>query len=524
MGKTKGYEKIVDAAAKIITWHDESQIKFDKGLVNFVQLIVNVAAATISIHDNVQARLDRLLLITQYNVAKFLHSTRIRVEGETKKIMGHITGILLIALALVSIFHHSIGYQYSYNGRELGYVKDQGNVIRILGLVNDQLSQEHGYKVNISEDSDIEFEPVFVLNKEVDNADTVLKRFTYMSDTRAESYAIYIDGNKIVSCKSEDYANKILDSIKDEYIDEKDDVQYLETGFVEKVEIKKETVKLKYISSLKDARKKILTGGVGEVTHTIKSGDTVSTLCQKYDISAEELRKMNPEIKDDLLIDGHKLVISKAIPLLKVKTVSKEKYAEKIKYKTIIKESDSMYNTEKKVSQEGSNGKKAVVAEVTRINGEKVKAKEISSKIITEVVDEIIIKGTKEPPKTAATGSLINPAPSFRVSSTFGPRWGRMHTGVDFAGPVGTSIRAADGGTVVEAGWHGSYGINVVIDHGNGMKTRYAHNSQALVSPGTKVYKGQIIAKSGNTGRSTGPHCHFEVMINGVHQNPFNYL
>jgi murein DD-endopeptidase MepM/ murein hydrolase activator NlpD len=110
------------------------------------------------------------------------------------------------------------------------------------------------------------------------------------------------------------------------------------------------------------------------------------------------------------------------------------------------------------------------------------------------------------------------------VSSRYGMRNGRMHKGLDIAASTGTSIKAADGGKVVFAGRKGAYGNLVEIDHGNGYKTRYGHCSAINVKRGDKVYKGQVIAKVGNTGRSTGPHLHFEVIKNGGNQNPASYV
>ena len=99
-----------------------------------------------------------------------------------------------------------------------------------------------------------------------------------------------------------------------------------------------------------------------------------------------------------------------------------------------------------------------------------------------------------------------------------------MHEGVDWSMPIGSPIYAADGGTVVSAGYDGAYGYCIIINNGNGLKTRYAHNSKLLVSAGDKVYKGQKIANSGNSGRTTGPHLHFEVIKNGRVVNPLNYV
>jgi murein DD-endopeptidase MepM/ murein hydrolase activator NlpD len=110
------------------------------------------------------------------------------------------------------------------------------------------------------------------------------------------------------------------------------------------------------------------------------------------------------------------------------------------------------------------------------------------------------------------------------VTSGFGWRWGRMHEGIDIAVGSGTPVVAAASGTVIVAGWLGGYGNLVVIDHGNGIATAYGHNTAVTVGPGQFVGQGQLIAYSGNTGNSTGPHVHFEVRINGVPVDPFGYL
>jgi murein DD-endopeptidase MepM/ murein hydrolase activator NlpD len=116
------------------------------------------------------------------------------------------------------------------------------------------------------------------------------------------------------------------------------------------------------------------------------------------------------------------------------------------------------------------------------------------------------------------------------VTSLFGPRlhpilgtW-RQHNGVDFNAPTGTPIMAVESGTVIVARWDDAFGNYIVIDHGGGIATLYAHNSQLLVSVGQKVTKGQQIAAAGSTGWSTGPHCHIEIHVNGVPQNFLNYV
>lgn len=119
--------------------------------------------------------------------------------------------------------------------------------------------------------------------------------------------------------------------------------------------------------------------------------------------------------------------------------------------------------------------------------------------------------------------SLIKPI-SGTITSRYGGRWGSVHTGLDIATSSGTSIKAAAGGTVSYAGWKGSYGNLVVISHGNGIQTYYAHCSSLLVSAGQSVSQGQVIARVGSTGNSTGPHLHFEIRKNGTTLNPQNYV
>ena len=110
----------------------------------------------------------------------------------------------------------------------------------------------------------------------------------------------------------------------------------------------------------------------------------------------------------------------------------------------------------------------------------------------------------------------------WRVHPIFGYK--KYHSGMDIGVAYGTPIKAAASGTVIMASWYGGYGYCVIIDHGNGLSTLYGHNSSLHVSYGQKVSRGQTIASAGSTGYSTGPHCHFEVRVNGSVTNPRNYL
>ena len=142
----------------------------------------------------------------------------------------------------------------------------------------------------------------------------------------------------------------------------------------------------------------------------------------------------------------------------------------------------------------------------------------IAETVMKDPVPQIIERGTQTPP------TYIKPISGGRFTSGFKRRWGRMHKGVDWACPIGTAVMASCGGTVVQAGWYSGYGNCITLRHPDGRQTRYGHLSKILVSVGQSVKQGQKIALSGNTGRSTGPHVHFEIIINGSQVNPLKYM
>lgn len=127
------------------------------------------------------------------------------------------------------------------------------------------------------------------------------------------------------------------------------------------------------------------------------------------------------------------------------------------------------------------------------------------------------------PPPAPSASGFIWPV-NGPVTSGYGLRWGRLHAGVDIAAGFGTPIRAAGGGTVSYAGWLGGYGYLVVVEHGGGVATAYAHQQRIYASVGQTLAQGEVLGEVGSTGNSTGPHVHFEVRVNGTAVDPFGYL
>jgi murein DD-endopeptidase MepM/ murein hydrolase activator NlpD len=144
--------------------------------------------------------------------------------------------------------------------------------------------------------------------------------------------------------------------------------------------------------------------------------------------------------------------------------------------------------------------------------------------VLKVAVDRVIVKGSKATYQVASRGGTSSGDLDWPVYGSISQSYSGRHTGLDIAGPSGTAIGAADSGTVTFAGWDGGYGYFVIINHGNGLVTRYAHCSKLYVSAGDWVNQGQSIGARGSTGHSTGPHLHFEVLQNGSFRNPINYL
>ena len=484
---------------------------------------VDVGAALVVWYDKSAEIVEWFIIKTAVLVMRKYHDILLELAKHRRAIVKHFIIVLLVGVGVIAVFASAVDYEYAYNGRALGIVREQRDVLEILEMVSEELSLEYGSNIVINPETDITFKPVISYGKDIDDADTVLKRFTYMGDIQAQAYSIVVDGERIVTVESEKIANDVLEAIKKIYTDDSD-TKYEYIGFAEDVKIEPYNTTLANVSSKSAALKKIKSGGKQEVTYTVKSGDTLYGICEELGVTLSELKKMNPKIKETMTLHvGDKFVTQQEIPLITVETVEVSVFAEAIEYDTITKKSGSYYEGESVVTQAGKNGKARVTARLTKQNGKTVAREDLSVETIKEPVNKVVVKGTKPVPPKKGTGTFRKPV-NTGVYAGYGMRWGRMHYGLDYAAPTGTPIYAADGGTVTFAGWSGAYGYTITIDHGANKKTLYAHCSRLFVSAGTKVYKGQHIAAVGSTGRSTGPHCHFEIFINGANVNPSYYV
>lgn len=450
-----------------------------------------------------------------------------RYSEDHKKGMLMVFAIAMMAvMGAAGVLNYCTAYEYSYNGQKLGLVKEKDDVLQITDLVQGALTEEKNMKIVIDAKDDITFHRKLALDEsQIDNSEQVLKRLTYMGDLKVKAIGIYVNGKKIGAVQDRKTAKKVLKDVADKYTKKGDNIEIEKVSFLEKVDIDPCSTDLEDLHSEEEMVDLLCTSGEKETVHKVVAGDTLHSIAKKYDVWEDQLLADNKGINSKKLEVGSNIIVKQQAPVLTYEVVEKITYDKVIEHKVEEQKSADIYEGMTETQQAGSDGLSEITARVTLQNGKKVEEEDLVTTVKEEPVTEVVLVGTKERPPTVGSGKYIWPLKdSFTQTSGFGSRWGRQHKGIDLAVSVGTTVYAADGGTVVEAQYSGSYGNVVMIDHQNGQETRYAHNSKLLVKKGDKVYQGQPIAKSGNTGRSTGPHVHFEIRFNGEPRNPLNYL
>ncbi len=353
---------------------------------------------------------------------------------------------------------------------------------------------------------------------------TALEQVSEYGKVGVEGYSLQINGKEVGFFAKNGEAENTLSAYKNQYLK---NANIQSSYFKEKVVTtysRKTAAKFNGFGTPESALNYIAKGTDVEKIHTVADGESLWTISLKYNIGVDDLIAANPKVTPERIKPGDKISLLVAESLLTLCTVETVKYSEEIPYAVRYTDNAKMYKGELKVTSQGSSGARDIVAKVVKENGVVIDKQILSEKVLVAAKEQVVSKGTLKKPATAATGRLAKPFSRGTYSSGFGRRWGKMHEGVDWSMPIGSPVLAADGGTVVSAKYEGAYGYCIIINHGNGLKTRYAHNSKLLVSVGDKVYKGQKIANSGNSGRTTGPHLHFEVIKNGSVVNPMDYV
>ncbi len=315
------------------------------------------------------------------------------------------------------------------------------------------------------------------------------------------------EGEQTTEQKTEDVSAQAAD----------DGVKYV--GFSEKIQVMETYVGKDQIKDRDTAFSEITAENDEESIYVVEPGDCLSIIAEKNNMSIDEIKELNPDIEsdDDIYYDD-RLNVTVPKAAVQILVEKQETYEEEYNAEVVYEDDNSMYIGETEVVQEGVPGKHIVTDLVTYKGDTETDREQLEENVQVAAVAQIVKRGTKSKP------TYMFPVTNWNVTSNFGYRWGRLHAGTDVGVPIGTTVRASRGGQVITAGWVGGYGNCVIIDHGDGVATRYGHLSEVTVSVGQYVDQGEQIALSGNTGRSTGPHLHFEIRINGEAVDPLPYL
>lgn len=494
--------------------------KFLKGGKDSLASVMNLHDKVQDVIDGTFSKLGREVIRGAHNISSSYRNTR-RGIGIAILVTG------LLAAGILIVFDMFTVYEYAYNGKVLGYVKNQEEVTDVLDVAGRQLANNNSTEgeVKFVANQNVTFNPVDGRGKSTDDSDTVVNKLIYMTDIETEAYAVY-DGDKVVAIvKDQNDADNLLLQTKDDLSAPDPGMELVSAEFTNELSVRPVNVLLGSIQSNAAAQEQMTNGGEMNTYHIVEQGETVGSLAAEFGV--EEFDIYNGDNSEAVveIEQGDRVCIRSHVEPVSVKMVEEGRLKEVIEFETIKKESDEYYKGDTHLEQEGQNGVQIFEGQITKVGGEVQNRKETAeTEILVEKKDKIILVGTAERPKTAATGTFIMPIEHYVVTSEWGGRWGRMHEGMDFGASTGTPIYAADGGKVIKANFWSGHGLCVEIDHGNGVVTRYSHCSAVHVSIGDLVYQGQHIANVGNTGHSFGSHLHFEVRVNDVSQNPRNYV
>ena len=444
----------------------------------------------------------------------------------------------VLALAgMVTVVQNTIRQPYALevqvNGEAVGYVANEDVFNSAREAVQERISYAGTDKTQWT------VEPTYtvtVAHKTMDEnemADAILKS---ASDEISEGTALYLDGELTAVCSDGTSLQSYLSSLLEPYEDPEN--PNVTVGFNKDVTLENGIYFNESFQDEAEVENELSGVQQQEKIYTVQAGDTLWSIAQKNDLTFRELCDLNTNFKGAALTEtsniqaGDELIVTKQEAMLEVRITKIETWQEEIPYTTETTKSSEYTVGTKKTTQTGENGIRSVTAQrVYNTDGVQLSQQILETTVIKEPVTERIVVGTKKVTSSTSyitgSGQFIWPVPGYRNCS----RWyGGSHKGVDICAAAGTPIYASAGGTVTKAGYNKAgagtgYGYSIIINHGNGYTTVYAHCLSLVVHAGQTVKQGQLIGYVGSTGRSSGNHCHFEIRRNGSYiapQNVFN--
>lgn len=449
-----------------------------------------------------------------------------------------ITAAVIMAISVGSIADVCIALRIDIDGETLGFVSNESEYLEARDIAKERLGLGSDNTTNsVDMLPSVTYTLSLIKINQYTNTEALCDRLIEKSSSNIiHACGVYVAGEFLCAVKNEADAKRVFNTLLEEVEATEPDgivsfvqeIDYIEGLYPDSTDVVWDSSRLlEYVRS-KEA---------SAVYHTVEAGDSFASIANKYNISLSELYSMNPEYKkNSVLRVGNVLTVALPSGFFTVQVTKTKVYTEEIEYDTIEIQSDALYTGTSRIVVNGVNGVAQVTSLISYVDGKQTSVEEVSRLTVKEPVAQRIQVGTKPldsdyPGITSHGGILIWPTVNaFNINSDYGYRWGKLHSALDIGSltesSMGKLVVAAAEGTVVIAGVHSSYGYYVKIDHGNGMQTLYAHckAGSLMVKAGDKVTAGQPIARIGMTGFATGPHLHFEVIINGSKVNPRPYL
>ena len=431
---------------------------------------------------------------------------------------------------LIGVIHYGFGLDYalavSVSGEEIGIVSGEN--------VFEEAREEVRQRIELTDsETELSYNPVYTLRIVSDEdsyatAQTIADRLLISShEELGDAYGVYVDGEFVGAVEDKDAIIKAMNDGLAKYAAGLDDMVN-EVYYTKSITYQEGIYLKESLTPEEQMVRKLTATTVEESRYVVRKSDSPQLIAATHGMTEKELLRLNPRIerffKEGMLLKVY--TYSRAIPIAYTKTMNVTSY---INYGSVKVETSALNLGVEKVISKGVLGERTSEVLVTYVDDTESSREILSTAITKRPVPEQIGIGTyKAEPASSKTvlsgsGKFGWPVNGGYISDHFGGE--RRHKGLDIAAPTGTEIYAAEGGTVYRAGWNsGGYGNYVIIDHPDGYRTLYGHASSVVAYEGQVVEKGQLIAYVGSTGDSTGPHCHFEVRINNICQNPEDYL
>ena len=439
------------------------------------------------------------------------------------------------ALALSSmVFEYVINQPYALavqvNGETVGYVANEDVFDTAREDVMERISYAGSDKTELTIEPSYTIAVAHHMLDENEMADAIIQS---AGDQIGEGTALYLDGELTAVCSDGDALRAYFTSRLEPY--EVPDDPNVSVGFNKQVTLEDGLYFKDSLQDYADVEKALSDVKQAQKVYTVKTGDTLWDIAHKNDLTFRELCALNTNFKGEPLNEksnireGDELIVTKEEAALEVRITRIETREEEVAFAIETTKSNEYTKGTTKVLQEGQNGLRRVTFQnVYDTNNVLVEQTILSTEVIKEPVNKKVVQGTKKVKSSTkfitGSGQFIWPVPNYRYCS----RWyGGRHRGVDICAPAGTPIYASAGGTITKAGYNKAgagtgYGYSVIINHGGGYSSVYAHCLSLTVSAGQTVKQGQLIGYVGSTGRSTGNHCHFEIRLNGSYIPPQN--